>query len=405
MDVFMARQPIFDKEQQVFAYELLFRANENNWFQLGSRNLDQATAGVITNSFYNIGINEVTEGKRAFINFTANLLENEVVTILPKELIGVEILESVLPSEDVIKVCNRLKALGYFLVLDDFVYKPGFEELLEIVDIVKIDFLSTSPEERRDIVPRLGKYNVKFLAEKIETVEAFNEAVDLGYTYFQGYFFCKPILISSKEISGVKAHYLKLLEEVSRADMEFDNVEAIVLRDVSLTYKMLRYINSAVFGFQRKIESIKEAMVILGQVEIKKWLAVVALSLIGSDKPDEVIKTSLIRARFGELLAAKTSLKDQSADVFLMGLFSLIDVLIGRPIEQVLNEVLLPDKVKDALLGEQNKFNTILGIIKNYELNSWDQIAPLADELQIDYKDIRNAYLDALKWIDFLEYE
>ena len=246
MDIFIARQPIFDIRQNVFAYELLYRSGIKNLY--AGINGDQASSEVIGSSFLLFGLENLTMGKKAFINFTRKLLEDEVATLLPKESIVVEVLENVEPDKQMLSACIKLKELGYQLALDDFAYDPRFEPFIDLVDIIKVDFLQTSPQDRAALVQRIGNKNIKFLAEKVETKEDFNQALQAGYSYFQGYFFSKPNIVSGKDITSFKLTYLQLLQEIGKPDLDFDELEETIKRDVALSYKLLRYINSAAFS-------------------------------------------------------------------------------------------------------------------------------------------------------------
>ena len=274
----VARQPIFDRTKNVVAYELLFRSSRINLYEASDGN--QATSTLLIDSYLNLGIDVVTGGKKAFINFTGELLTQEVAHLLPSETVVVEILETVEPDEEILAACRKLKEAGYTLALDDFVYEPRFEPLLAYADIVKIDFLNTEPAERAAIVSRSqGNSGIKFLAEKLETQAAFNEAVRLGYTYFQGYFFSKPVIIGRKRIPAATVSYMKLLQEIRAADMNVGRIEQIIKDEMSLSYRLFKYINSANFGMTREISSIRQAIALLGQQELLRWMTLNTLYL------------------------------------------------------------------------------------------------------------------------------
>jgi EAL and modified HD-GYP domain-containing signal transduction protein len=267
-EIYVARQPIFTRNQEVFAYELLYRSGVNKFYS--NLNGDQASFEVITNSFLLIGLETLTRGKKAFINFTKNLLENDVATLLPNEAIVIEILQDIEPDKKILNACRKLKELGYYLALDDFCYNRKFLPLIDLVDIIKVDFLKTEKKEREAIIQRIGKPKIHFLAEKVETREEFTQALEMGYSYFQGYFFSKPLILSGKDIPSFKIIYLKILQEINRQDLDYDRLEDYVKMDVSLSYKLLKFINSLSFGFRNEIRSIKQALVLLGQKELSK---------------------------------------------------------------------------------------------------------------------------------------
>lgn len=399
MEFFVARQPIFDKKQNVYAYELLYRVStENNYYE--SDDGDRATSEVVANSFLLIGIEALTGGKRAFINFTQNLLKNEVPAILPQKLIAVEILEDVESSEEIISCCKKLKKMGYMLVLDDFVCNKSCEPFLDVVDIVKVDFLNTPFDKREKIVKRCSKLNVKLLAEKVETREDFEHALKLGYSLFQGYFFSKPVILSGRDLPAYKLNYLHVLKEVSAIKPDLDKIENFIRQDVSLSYKLLKYINSAAYGFVNRIKSIRHALTLLGISEIKKWISLVTLTAIAEDKPGELVKLSVARARFCELLAPKSHMDDMASEMFLMGLFSAIDALIDKPLAEIIDDLPIWTDIKEALLGKQGRCRDLLDLIISYEKGDWDCFIELAEKMNLDMAEIPDIFLQAIKWAD-----
>lgn len=390
----MARQPIFDRKEKIFAYELLFRQDNQNCYN--SVDEDRATEDVISKSFLSIGMDTLTGGKRGFINFTANLLKNRIAYSLPKEHLVIEILENVEPDQDIILACKQLKEAGYLLVLDDFVFKPKFWPLIDLADIIKVDFLSTDVHERSNILQRMGSRKIKFLAEKVETRDDFEQALQMGYYYFQGYHFCKPVVISGKSIPLFKLNYLRLMEEINNPEVDFEKINTFIKGDVSLSYNLLKFINSSVFGLKTKINSIKQALVLLGLAEVRKWASIIVLQNIGEDKSNELIVNSVVRATFGEALARKTVLKEQASNIFLMGMFSLIDAFLDRPLADVLAELPLTNEIKRALLGEDNQMRAILDLILAYEKAEWVNFSVYAQKVQIDESEVPNLYLQAL---------
>lgn len=397
MEVYVARQPIFDKRKKVIGYELLYRSGTDNYYN--HHDGDQATSSVITNSFSIIGLDVLTGGKKAFINFTHNLLRNEMVTILPPDLVAVEILEDIEADDETIAACKKLKEMGYTIVLDDFVTIHQMSPLVELADIIKVDFHKSSLDERRQLIEKIGVDRVKFLAEKVETAEEFEEAAKMGYTYFQGYFFSKPVIFSGHDLPAYKLNYLRIIREVNQPDIEFDDLEAIIKQDLSISYKLLRLINSAAFGFNTKITSIKYALVLLGIKEFVKWVTLIALRGIAEDKPDELIIVSLIRAKFAENLASIRGLSEESSDLFLMGMFSMIDALLDRPLPEIMQELPISQKIKDALLGVDNAFKEILDLVLSFEKANWDEVVRQMTTLGLSEAEVAPHYLDSLKWV------
>lgn len=394
MQFFVARQPIFDRQQRVYAYELLYRSGVNNFFS----GLDdhKATSEVITNSFLLIGIATLTRGKKAFINFPKGSLEEGIASFLPKEHTVIEILENIEPDEKIVKICKKLKKMGYTFALDDFVYDTKYEPLIELADIIKVDFLATPPGERQNIIETIGRNRVKFLAEKVETREEFEQAIEMGYSYFQGYFFSKPVIISGRDIPGFKLTYFQLLKDINKGAIDFDQLEKLIKKDISLSYMLLKYINSAAFIFRNEIHSIKQALTLLGRNGVIQWLSLVALKSISQDKPNELIVTAICRAMFCELIAQKAGMKEGSSDLFLMGMFSLIDAFLDQPMAAALEQLPISDSVKRALLGEKSKYRDVFELILFYEKGYWEKTKVLAESLNLKEEEVLEAYSHSL---------
>lgn len=395
MDIFLARQPILDRFNKLIGYELLFRDNERNIYQ--GEDGDKATIEVIKNSFINIGIEKVTGDKKAFINFTENILKSDIFEVLPAKSVIIEILEDIEPTEQLVELCKKLKKLGYVIALDDFVYSDKYRSLIEIVDIIKVDFKITKGYERREVIKQVNSSNIKFLAEKVESTEEFNEAVSYGYVYFQGYYFSKPLMVSGKKISENETIYIKILQEINNENFTIESVEGLVKRDVSLSYKLLKLINSANYSFVNEIRSIKQALALLGEKEIKKWLYLIVFKTIGKSKPEIVIINSLTRAKFAELIAEKIGIEVNSFNAYLTGILSMIEVLLDAPLEEILEEILIPTQVKDGLNGvESNVYRKLLNLIIEYEKGEWNEVAKISKELKLDEKWLPNAYYEAI---------
>ena len=395
METYLARQPIFDAHQKVFGYELFFRSGMENVFKNPDPN--QATSKVMVDSFFLFNLNDLTGGKRAFINVPRDILLKEYMFFLPKEQVVVELLETVEPDSEVIAACQKLKRAGYLIAMDDFVYQDRYRPLLEIADFVKVDFLSTPEDARKDLLKRISPLKVRLVAEKVETPEMFQQGVDGGYAFFQGYFFSKPAMVVGKDIPTFKAHYFQLLQEIYRPGMDLKKLEEIIKQDVALAYKLFRYINSAFFGLPNKIKSIKQALVLLGEKTIKNWISFIALASMGVDKPEELLVLTIVRARFCEMLAPYFHLADRRDDSFLMGLFSLIDAFLDRPLSAILADIPIDDPIKRALLGESNSLGEIYQYSLSYEKAAWGNLEkPIVAQTQ----EITpfSLYLDALKW-------
>ncbi|HVC20079.1 MAG TPA: HDOD domain-containing protein [Vicinamibacterales bacterium] len=397
MQIFVARQPIFDRQDHVIAYELLFRSGLENYFTGEAAGADSATSHVISNGSF-LGLDTLCQGKHAFINFPRSLLVSDAPLLLPRDRVVIEILETVEPDVEVIAACRRLKRAGYRIALDDF---PGDEThpLVPLADFVKVDFLAVpTPERRTELAKRLRAHEIGLIAEKVETKEAKDEGARAGYHYFQGYFLSHPDVVSARSVPAFRMNYLRLLQEVTRPDATPAELETIVKQDLSITYRLLRHINSAAFGFRTEIKSLRFALVLLGLDEIRRWASVWALADLGRDAPDQLVADSVMRARFCEMVVQGTPLRKRAAELFLMGLFSRLDVIIGRPLEEILTALPVPPEARAALLGEPNTLRSILDAVIAYEAADWDGCARTAASAGLTDDDFPTCYLAAMEW-------
>lgn len=402
-DVFLARQPIFDMKQNVYGYEILFRNGRVGYFD--GVDGDMASSHVIINTFQSFGIENLTNKKPAFVNFTDNLINEGVATLFPKDVLVVEVLETVVVDEDIIENCRLLKEKGYIIALDDFIYDEERLALIELADIIKIDFMKSSIGEIKYTISKLKSMGLIWLAEKVETREEFEEAKKLGFSLFQGFFFSKPETLTTSSLQPIKLNYIGLINKFNDDEIDFEEIAEIVSRDISMTYSILKLINSPAFDLRRIIKSVREAVVILGEREIRKWLILLALNGLGSDKPDEIVRLSLIRAKFGETIAAKTlRYEDRKEDLFLAGLFSLLDVILEKSLEDILKEIKISQDIKNCLLGRGSDLDYILKLIFEYEKANWEGVKIYSNLLKIDNQDVMDAYIQTLLWYDkFME--
>lgn len=396
MSTFVARQPIFDRQKRVHGYELLFRSGNGNSYD--GTDGDSSTLDVITNSLLVIGLDDLTCGKRGFINFTRNLLIQDIGELLPRHAITIEVLEDVEGTEEVLEACRRLKTQGYSLAMDDFTVRSTDSPLLPLADIVKVDFFQVAAEDRRNLCRAVRQAGAVPLAEKVETQEEFSQAAEWGYEYFQGYFFAKPDIRSGKRITGSKLTYLRMLAEISKPMVSYERIEELIKQDVSLTYRLMKFMNSAWFGFRSEIRSIHHALVLLGPGQLKKWFTLIALRYMGSDKPDELILCSLIRARTAEDLAERIELQDHGQELFLTGTFSVIDALTDSPMEEVLAQLPLNERIKKALISGEGAYGDVLDVIKTYEKGLWDSLDDKSARLGIDQGELAGLCNDARRW-------
>lgn len=400
MDIFLARQPIFDRKQKVYGYELLYRGGMENFFR--EVDGDKASLSVIRNLLLVMGSEEMTQGRKAFINFTKRLLLNGTAYYLPKEIGVVEILEDIEPDPETLEACRTMRKKGYVLALDDFVLKGNESNpFLEVSDIIKVDFRLTDASEQRAIAKRFcGRKGLMLLAEKTETREEFEHALDIGYALFQGYFFSKPTIISRKDIPGYKFNYLRLLKELNADLMDFRALQSIIERDPSLTFKLMKYINSAFFGLRQKVASIKQALSLLGEKEIRRWASLAALTELGRDQPEELIRVCLLRARLCEKVAPLAGMKARESELFLMGMFSCMDTFLGRPMEEVLGDIPLASDLKEALLGQPSRYQDVFSLVVSYEKADWEELSIRTKRLGLDELELPEIYSAAIDWVE-----
>ncbi len=396
MDAYVARQPIFNKDMQIYAYELLFCDGTEKY--LPEMDGDIATSQVIRNSVINIGMNEICGGKKSFINFTANLLIKQIPLLLSKENIVVEILEDVEPEEDLLQACREMSNKGFLLALDDFVYMPKLRPLVDLADIIKFDFRISTIEEIQSYIEQLPHPKPRLLAEKIETKEEFEIALDMGFEYFQGYFFCKPEIIKGKKIETSQLAQLEIMAAINGDDLDFAKITDLVLHDVGISYKLLRYINSPFYAKPQKISSIKHALVYMGAPELRRFMSLMTISNLAAGKPDELISIACIRGKFCELLGEISGKKVNVSELFTVGMFSLLDTILGQPMPDILDKIPLSPNLVTALVEKKGLLAAFLIMVVAYEQGRWPIVKTLAGKLKVDEDKVPALYLEACQW-------
>jgi len=394
---FLARQPIFNSQRVVYGYELLYRAGPENSFN--GTDADAASASTF-DSVLLFGVEHLIPGCRAFVNCTRNSLVREFTTILPRDRVVIEILETVQIDAEVVDACRRLKSNGYLLALDDFQDSPAWAPLVDLADFIKVDLTLSSPEEQlrmaREFLPR----KIRLLAEKVETHEDFRRCRTEGFTYFQGYFFSRPEMLSRRDIPANKLNYLRVLQAAHETPIDTKRVCDSIKSEASLSFRLLRYLNSPLFPLAAEVSSIPHAVSLLGEAGTRKWVSVVTLACMGDDKPRELVMLPLIRARFCELLAAAAPRPGSASDLFLLGLLSAMDAVLDMNLADVLKEIKLREEIREALLGERNSLREIFDLALLYERGCWDPVARAAQSLSIDPDRLPPLYFDAVNWAE-----
>ncbi len=402
MDVFIARQPIFDRSLQVYGYELLHRTNSDNFYT--GRDDNQATGELLYNSFLVLGLQDLTEGKKAFINFSKDLISSGVPGLLPPGEVVIEVLERDKVTVETLVSCLQLRDEGYTIALDDFVLNDDNLPLIAVADIIKVEYPTVSYEDQIGMIQKYGS-KIKFLAEKIETREDYYKAVQMGYDYFQGYFFSKPALIASKEIRSIPANLCLIMEELFRAEPSFHKLSKIIESDLGLSYKILKLANSVHYSSRNEIKSLTQALSFIGIEELKKWSSIMLLKKIGSVENAELIKVSIIRGKIMEMLAQTLQFREDSSWFYITGMFSYINVLMNQKMSQLVAGLPLPDEVKAALRGEDNIFRNMLDCVSSYDMNEDGGLERCDASLRrLGGQQFMRLYQEAIHWSYNLQY-
>ncbi len=397
-DCFIGRQPILDARQRVFGYELLFRPGAVGQFNPGECDGDGASLRVIGNTLSVFGLDALTGGKLAFVNFTHELLLGDHAFLLPPRRAVIEVLETVRADDALLDACRRLRRAGYLLALDDYVGDPASEPLLELVDIIKVDFRGTTPEQRRLLAGRLARWGPKLLAEKVETWEEQREAAALGYRYFQGYYFCRPETLCRPAPEPSRLSYLRLLQELSRPEIDYGRVEQVIKQEAALVVKLLSYMNSALFGWRAAVTSIRHAALLLGAKNLRRWANVIALLGLCEGRPPELFVTAVVRARFCELLGREALLGSSPFDLFLTGLLSVLDAMLDRPLEEALAQFTLAETVREAIQNGASPAGRACALARACEGGDWERISEAACSLNLSGVVASDLYRRAVEW-------
>ena len=389
MNVFVARQPILDRTGRTYGYEVLVGPALS---ATGAE--DDVAATALETPFLLFGVEAITGGMAAFIGCSRETLLTTDAAGLPRGSIVLEIPRSVEPDHDVREACRRARVSGHLVAVDHV----RADALIDVADIVTVDFALTAPEARAGLVPHYRPRTMKVLARHVETHEDFEGAKTAGYDYFHGHFFSQPVIIAGRDIAPFKLHMLELIRAINQPDLEFSQVEALIKREVSLTLKLLNYMKLTKFGLRRPVSSVRQALLLLGESGVRRWASVVALAGVGRDKPFELVVSSVVRARLCEAICEGAGMEDRAADSFLLGLFSMIDVLVGRPLAAVLQTLPVADDVSDTLLGHGTPLRPVYDLAIAYEQGDWAEVSRLAPKLGLQPRSVADMYVSAVGW-------
>ena len=398
---FIGRQPILDLNQEIVGYELLFRAaghHETAQFESQA----QASASVIASALSEFGFQEVLGDKFGFLNITAGVLHSEMLELLPIEQSVLEILENIELDDNVRLRCQQLKAQGFQIALDDHVYSPDHAAFYKFVDIIKVDLMETDPEELPKIAAELRKFPVRLLAERVETIEQFNQCVKYGFELFQGYFFERPVVLNKKRIDPSGLAMMKLLKQLN-ADWDINEVEDTFRENPTLTFNLLKLVNSVMFGMREKIKNLRHAIMMLGINHLRRWVQLALFA--GKDERglnSPLLEMAAVRGRLMEILTMRRSGLPRTSDVveaaFMAGILSLLDVLFETDMEEVVNSLNLSDEVAAALLRREGPLGQLLLLTEKLEKTDFVAVQDILEQSGITFEQLLSAQLDAFNW-------
>jgi EAL and modified HD-GYP domain-containing signal transduction protein len=391
---YVARQPILDLRGKVHGYELLFRNGPEATFR-GDGNM---TTRTMLDSTVMFGLGRLTAGLPAFVNYTEEALTRDLVHVLPSGMTVLEVLEDIEPSRPVIEACRRLKASGFRLALDDFVWRPGIEPLVEIADYIKVDFCVTDREERLRLLDRLSGITVALVAEKVETQEQVRCAHDEGFSLLQGYYFCRPILIENHKIPANRLSHVAILRLMESESMDLHELTRQVERDTSLTDRLLRLINSPACAMQREVRSVQAALIAVGEETFRRMATLAITSELSAGQPVELLRMAFVRARFCELAGLFTGL--DHTEQYLLGLLSLLPAMLRTPMRELAPTLPLRDEIRRALLGEKIPQRSLLFWLEGHERGKWELCDLIAERRELRQEDLFQCYEEALGWAE-----
>ncbi len=398
-DTYVARQPIFNARRQTLGYEILFRNGENNAYP-ADIDPNRATYRLIVENFLSLGTNPAMRGSRCFINFPYQSLLNRLPLSLPRKEIVVEVLESCPPNDELFAALQELHHRGYHVALDDFVYTPQWERFLPLVQIIKIDIQQVGLDAACEFVTRrLGQgCKRKYLAEKIETEQEYVRARSAGFSFFQGFFFSKPLLVKQRYFSPEQMVVMELFQEVCKPVVDFEKVESIVSKDVAVSYQLIKFVNAMSDRLEVSISSFRQALVYLGQDKLKTFVSLAIASYISSTKPPALFDLSLQRAQFCLLMARDNPFREFHDQAFLIGLFSILDALLDLSLEQLVGQLPLTETIKSALLAREGPLGTLLSIEECFERGDWQGVSRGCQSLKLPTHIVLKKLTEAQHW-------
>jgi EAL and modified HD-GYP domain-containing signal transduction protein len=391
---YVARQPILDLQGKVYGYELLFRAGPEAVFRGDG---DMATRTMLDNASI-FGLERLTSGLPAFVNCTMESLTERLVDILPPQSTVLEILETLEPTRELIAACHELKARGYRIALDDFIWKPKFDPLVEVADYIKVDFIQTGEVERRELLKRLSGTRVVLLAEKVETLDEYSQAQGEGFTLFQGYYFCRPLLVKNRRVPANQLSYIQILKHLRDEPLNLQLLGPLVKKDAALTYRLLRLVNSPICAVRQEVCSIKAALTLVGDNAFRRMATLAITSELNANRPPEILRMAYVRGRFCELAAGFGSLGQ--SEQYLLGIFSLLPAMLGVPMADLAPALPLRGRILDALLGAVSCESSLLRWAESFERGDWSQCDAVEESYGLNQERLILCHAEATIWTD-----
>jgi EAL and modified HD-GYP domain-containing signal transduction protein len=391
---YVARQPIMDLRARVHGYELLFRAGPEAAFRGDG---DLATRTMLDNTVI-FGLERLTGGQPAFVNCTREALTENLVHVLPAGLTVLELLEDLEPTPSLIAACRKLKASGFRLALDDFTFKPKWGPLVELADYIKVDFVQSGPQERERLLKRLQTVTVALVAEKVETQEEWKQACAEGFTLFQGYFFCRPVLMENRKLPANRLSQIEILQLLRAGSVELRKLTQLVKRDAALTYRLLRFVNSPLCAVRQEVRSIRSALLAVGEETFRRILTLAITSELCSDQPAEVLRMAFVRGRFCELGAALCQL--DPTEQYLLGMLSLLPAMLRVPMQELTPALPLRREIRLALEGEANPERLLLRWLESHEYGDWPSCDAVIQANGLNEAEVVGCYGKAVNWAE-----
>lgn len=390
---YIARQPILTRDKKVYGYELLFRNSEENAFP--NIDPDEATSKLLLQQHLNGDISTISMGKVAFINFHTKTLLNNFPSFLPKEKVFIEVLETVNLSPNLVHACQKSHQLGYRIALDDHDFHQKWHELLPYTALIKVDIQAQPLKTLKQYLAPFKKTNIALLAERVETQAEFDACLELGFHFFQGFFFQKPMLLKNRSLAPQQLLLMQLLGAVYQPEINFDEVASIIQNDLSLSLSLLKFVNSAAFTKRGKIKDIQHAVAFIGESELRKYTALISFAKMSEKQPEELIIKSLTRAYFMAELERLSTGHNKDNLYFMVGLLSLLDVILQIPMANILQQLPLNDKINQAVLYRRGHAGRLLHIIEAYERGAWERLDRMAKAIFLNHVDIGQCFVTA----------